>query len=111
MRLFSLGVLPKTPMTCVILDASTSGLFREEATGGESQAFWQEQEHWVGNAWKRCAWVLTTWAAVERRAASFSICLGFVESTPNGRNSTQELESKPKNENRSSRFISLWEIV
>ena len=48
MRLFSLGVLPKTPMTCVILDASTSGLFREEATGGESQAFWQEQEHWVG---------------------------------------------------------------
>ena len=46
---------------------------------------------------ERCVRVLTTWAAAERRAASFSICLGFVESTPNGGNSTQELETKPKN--------------
>ena len=60
---------------------------------------------------ERCAWVLTTWAAEERRAASFSICLGFVESTLSGRNSTQGLETKPKNESRSSGFISLGEIV
>ena len=55
--------------------------------------------------------MLTTWAAEERRAASFSICLGFVESTLSGRNSTQGLETKPKNESRSSGFISLGEIV
>ena len=45
--------------------------------------------------------------AAGRGAASFSICLGFVESTPNGRDSTQELETKPKSESRGSGFAFL----